>query len=173
MKPITAIIVLLLLVASLSVAGCTSSSSSNTVSTDYPTSGRSNLVGGAVEYLRSEYNIGYLNEKQKSFDVNWISNTQAQIHEEFIDTQDYSTIEHDYTITHFPSTAEATTYLQTSTITYAGTSTTPNTPIIDYYKITGTTPTVYKVYQEDFGLESISQFDSLIVEYTATVQNSS
>ena len=46
-KPITAIVVILLLVACLSVAGCSVASDSK-ASTDYPTSGRSKLIEGAV-----------------------------------------------------------------------------------------------------------------------------
>ena len=153
------------LVAAILVAGCTS-----TVSTDYPSSGRSKLVEGAVGYLRDVYNTGYSNTKQKSFDVNWISNTQVKIHEESVSTQNYATIKKDYTITHFPSTAEASTYLGKSGLTYDASSSSLTTPIIDYYKITGKTPSFYKVFQTNLaGMKSISQFDSLIVEEESTV----
>jgi len=173
LKSITAITVLLLVITSMSVCGCTTlpgfsgSSSGGSVSTDYPTSGRSKLVEGVVENLRSTYNTGYQNEKQKSFDVNWVSDVWAQVHEERIDTQNYKTYKEDYKIIHYPSTDAATTYFNNNAEKY-GTSQSYGDAVIDYYKITGKTPTVYNKFAEySFSTDSISQFDSLIVERTS------
>jgi hypothetical protein len=128
--------------------------SPGSVSTDYPASGRSKLVEAAVEYRRDDFNTKYLDTKSESFDVNWISNT---------------THLKDFTITHFPSTAEATTYLTNNAAKYGTSIQSSFDPVIDYYKITGKTPTVYTMYTKDyFSLTSISQFDSLIVERNST-----
>jgi hypothetical protein len=143
--------------------------SPGSVSTDYPASGRSKLVEAAVEYRRDDFNTKYLDTKSESFDVNWISNTTAQIHEVTKNTEEYTTHLEDFTITHFPSTAEATTYLTNNAAKYGTSMQSSFDPVIDYYKITGKTPTVYTMYTKDyFSLTSISQFDSLIVERNST-----
>jgi len=143
--------------------------SPGSVSTDYPATGRSKLVEAAVEYRRDDFNTKHLDTKSESFDVNWISNTTAQIHEVTKSTEDYTTHLEDFTITHFPSTAEATTYLTNNAAKYGTSIQSSFDPVIDYYKITGKTPTVYTMYTKDyFSLTSISQFDSLIVERNST-----
>jgi len=72
------------------------------VSTDYPTSGRSKLVEGAVEQIRSSAeNDADSTHKLQAFTVTWTNDTQAQTHEELLDTQTFDVSVKDITLTHF------------------------------------------------------------------------
>jgi hypothetical protein len=169
LKSITAITVLLLLVASLSVAGCTSSSSSSTVSTDYPTSGRSKLIDGAIEQVRpSDSSSG--NYKTQAFTVNWISNTQAKVHIETVNTKSFDVTKKDLTFTHFPSTDAATNYysgIRSSGVWNGNWQYGP----IDYYRLTGKVPTVVNGNHDDWGNNGKAQYDTFVVELTSSTIN--
>lgn len=163
-KLITAIIVLLLLVASLSVAGCTSSSSSSIVSTDYPTSGRSKLVEAAVEQIRKDVEGATSSDyKLQSFTVNWTSDTRAETQELRLDTKTFDVYEYTIDITHFPTTDAATAYYKSHEyFTFKGTGW--SSPPIDYYKLTGKAPKVYNEARDSWGNNGILQYDNLVVE---------
>lgn len=161
-KPITAIVVLLFLVACLSVAGCSVASDSK-ASTDYPTSGRSKLIEGAVEQIRKDAEGSTSSDKLQSFTVNWTSNTQATTQELRLDTKTFEVYEYTIFIKHFPTTDEATAYYKGHEYyTFKGTGW--STPPIDYYKLTGKAPKVYNEARDGWGNNGILQYDNLVVE---------
>lgn len=165
LKPIAAITVLLLVVASLSVAGCSVASDSK-ASTDYPTSGRSKLIEGAVEQMRSQSSSSDdYNSKTQAFTVNWISNTQAKTHKEVLETDTFRVRVTEYTFTHFPSTNDATTYYTSHAHYGYGSGSFSQWPF-DYYKLTGKAPTVHNGNSDTFGVNGIGQYDALVVEQT-------
>ena len=168
LKPITAIIVLLLLVASLSVTVCSTSSNSksSTVSTDYPTSGRSKLIEGAIEQVRPS-DSSSSDYKTQAFTVNWISNTQDSVHIETVNTKSFDVNAKDLTFTHFPSTDAATTYFEGNKSYGVWNGNWEGGPI-DYYALTGKVPTVVNGNHDDWGDNGIAQYDAFVVEMTSS-----
>jgi hypothetical protein len=175
LKPITAIAVLLLVVASLLVAGCTSSTSSSTVSTDYPTSGHSKLIEGTVAYRKSIAESTSGSDKPKAFEVTWITDTKAKVHEERLDPQDYRVSVNDITFTHYPNTNEASTYFNMYKGRYGFSD--PSYQVINYEKLTGKLPTVYHgvsagtplVRSNDIIDQYMYQYDALVAELTESI----
>ncbi|MGA2885027.1 MAG: hypothetical protein ABSE80_07730 [Halobacteriota archaeon] len=167
MKSITAIVVLSLVIACLSVAGCTSSSSSSTVSTDYPTSGHSKLIEGAIEQVRPSDSPSS-DSKTQAFTVTWINDTQAKVHIEILDTESFDVSVKNYTFTHFPSTDAATTYFEESNRSYGVWNGNWKGGPIDYYTLTGKVPTVINGNHDDWGDNGIGQFDAFVFELTSS-----
>jgi len=157
LKPIAAIAVLLLVAASLLVAGCTTSSDSKsgTISTDYPTSGRSELVEGAIEYQRNSL------PSSTQFTVEWKNNTWAVATEE---RQDGSTFVTGYR--HYPSVDKASAWFD-DLIRYVYAKETSASTL--YHDITGKWPTVSRARAEaDEPQTTLQQYDALIVQTQLT-----
>jgi hypothetical protein len=153
LKPIAAILVLLLLVASLCVAGCTTSSDSKsgTVSTDYPTSGRSELIGAAIEHQRNSL------PSSTEFTVEWKNNTWAVTTEQRADGSTYVT-----GYEHWRSVDEASAIFdpEIGLFFLKETSASPTW----YHEITGKWPTVSKALADiDEPKTGVQQYDALIV----------
>ena len=152
-KPITAIIVLLLVVASLLVAGCTTSTTSNTNQT--PTSSTATHDAFLEKYLASYKSQQYNNTNLsvKAWDVTWTNSTSARIQDTFFNKSVNRTVTIDETFSVFPTSQDATNYLNTmnktayslaSTVYDAGTSGI-------HYKATGHAPQIYKNYEWNEG----------------------
>jgi len=162
LKPITAIIVVSLFVASLSVTGCTSTSS--TVSTDYPTSGRSKLIEGAIEQVRpSDSSSG--DWKTQDVNVMWMGDTEATVYIKDVNTKSFDVLIREFTFTHWPSTDAATEYFYKKK-DYDFSTSWGVSPPIDYYKLTGKVPTVVHYNRDSWGSNGIAQYDAFVVEKT-------
>jgi hypothetical protein len=174
MKPIMVIAVLVLMVASLFVAGCTTevpvevkvgpaNNQASNVSTAYPMSGRSPLVQAVVEYYR---NIEYMGGRYDPFNVTWINNTAAKTTGIVTSGEGYSKTVRTVNMTfiHFPTIAAASAYFDSLRPRYLEKSSGING--VPYDKITGTLPTVTKevrtVYEPIYHQSRLTQQDALI-----------
>jgi hypothetical protein len=150
-------IIVVVIIASLSVAGCSTNNTnqSGTVSTDFPTSGRSQLIEAAIEHQRNSL------PSSTQFTVEWKNNTWAITTE---DRQDGSTLVTAYT--HWPSVDEAGAWFDWYRGAVGGEDT--NAPTW-YHDITGKSPTISKaladVTEPQTGLQ---QYDALTVETRLT-----
>jgi hypothetical protein len=172
-KPITAIIVLSLVVASLLVAGCTTSTTSNTnqtpsTATQTPSATPSTATQDA---FLGKYLTAFENRTRASgmnftaWKVTWINGTSARL--EFSARENTSSANAVVILTKFPTTQDATNHLNTMnktgfslTDTQCGSSESE----MAYQDAAGHALQVCKTYEYgDFG---ISQFDNLILETT-------
>ena len=127
LKPITAITVLLLVVASLLVAGCTTSTTSNTSQTpnaNATTSTAPTTTHDAVlERFVTAYKgfitdaLGPRNGTITDWQVTWHNNTTANIRATAHYTQANVTVTYNRTVIIFPSTDAATAYLANYNLT--------------------------------------------------------
>jgi hypothetical protein len=155
-KKLLAIIVIVI-IASLSVAGCstTNTNQSGTVSTDYPTSGHSTLIEAAIEHQRNSL------PSSTQFAVEWKNNTWAITTE---DRQDGSTLVAGYT--HYPSASEASAFYDDLIRYVYGEDASPSTW---YHDITGKWPTVSRATAEPGDPQTtLQQYDALIVQTQLT-----
>jgi hypothetical protein len=170
-KPITAIVVLLLVVASLLVSGCSSSNPSTTNQT--PTSSTATHDTLLENFLVVVKNRTYeeKNWSVKAFEVTWINSTSARLEESIFNKTANATINHVVTYMVFPTTQDATNYLNATNKTAYSLSSTQYTSGGVYQNATGHAPTVYKEYVWNEGNEfvmsqytyhAISQSDNII-----------
>jgi len=178
LKPITTIAVLSLLFASLLVAGCTTSTTSTTNNTNQTTSTATTSTAATHDaflekYLAAIKNVTYANSSWNvsAWKLEWINSTSAHLQDAMRVKTANQTLSYDTTYTVFPTTQDATNYLNAmnkaayslSSTTYTGTA---------YQKATGHEPQVYKNYVWNEGSPSniseykrheISQLDNFIV----------
>jgi hypothetical protein len=181
LKPITVVAVLLLVVGSLSVAGCTTdvpvevkvgpanqaTNQAGYVSTTYPASGRSQLVQGCVEYYR---HIEYIGGHYDPYNVTWINNTAANTVGTVKNGEGYmkSVRTVNMTFIHFPTVAAASAYFDSLRPLYLEKSTYISG--VPYDKITGTLPTVTKEVKNtnNHNTNTLTQQDALITKTVDT-----
>jgi hypothetical protein len=167
LKPITAIVVLSLVVASLLVSGCVQKEISLAPANKsaYPTSGRSLLVEAITKYDRDQRWFD-------TYNVKWINNTTAQAtgKENIGDNIMTSTT----TYTHFPTVEAASAYFDLLRSQYPekreGIS---FSDVASYYDVTGKFPTVTKQlhndhYVNDDYSRTLTQQDALITQRAVT-----
>jgi len=181
LKPITAIVVLSLVVASLLVAGCTTSTTSNTSPTPTP----STITHDAfLEKFVTAFKASWYADKNYSTDaweVTWINGTSARVELTAKPNTTATTQKANFvmTFTAFPTTQEATNHLNAMNKTgYSLESSkcgnaTSGAPAA-YRNVTGQAPQTCKDYERSEGASSsldyrmyyIDQFDNLIMEAT-------
>ena len=149
LKPITAIIVLLLVVASLLVSGCVKSPTSTTNQTPNASATPSTESHNAtLDKLLSAYkNSTYSNKSWTvlAWEITWINSTSARVQETRAFKGESETWNYDNTFWIFPTTQAATTHLNAmNKTTYSLYSTVY--PGGDYQNVTGHTPQVFKQY---------------------------
>jgi hypothetical protein len=185
-KPIAAIVVLLLMVSLISVAGCTSSSPTPTPTakatvtvtatpkaTTTPTSSTATHDSFLEKYLAAEKTVqdSRSSERIDVWDVTWINSTSARL-EYIVHNKTMSNIGMSGNMTYiaFPTTQDATKYLNAMNKTgYSLASTVWESSGL-YEKVTGHAPQIYKEYEwkEGFSIQHrIYQTDNLIVVNTA------
>jgi outer membrane murein-binding lipoprotein Lpp len=175
-KPITAIIVLLLVVASLLVAGCTTSNTSTTNQTPSATSSEAAHNTTLEKYLTA-FKANWYADKNvsiKAWEVSWINSTSAKLERTALNKTTNYTVNGVTTYIIFPTTQEATQYLNAMTKTNYSLASTIYTGGTTgaYYNVTSHAPTVYKDYSWDEGnqleykLHDIQQFDNIVVVST-------
>jgi hypothetical protein len=171
-KSITAIAVLLLVVASLLVAGCTSSNTNTNNQT--PNASTATHDAALESYLAGGKNESYAqkNSEVKAFEITWINSTTARLEITTLNKSTNATINEASTYTIFPTTQEATNYLNALNKTaYSLASTTyPSSGV--YKNITGHAPQTYKYYQWNEGNPfNISEYKNhLIVQFDNIVK---
>ena len=164
LKPITAIIVLFLVVASLLVAGCTTSTTSNTNQT--PTSSTATHEAFLEKYLAA-YNNTTHSDKNRKFtvwDVTWLNSTSLRIES----TQRNLTTNYTWNVVDnimlFPTTQDATNYLNAMNKTAYSLASTQYVSGA-YQNVAGHAPTVYKAYEWlDGNVNNISEYKHHIIQ---------
>jgi hypothetical protein len=175
LKPITAIIVLTLVVASLSVAGCTilpapktdnqasNVSTTTLVSTAYPTAGKSELLRAIV--ADENKSIG---SSLDGYKVTWINNSTVKI-EGTKTVNNFSLVQtFNYTFTHFPTANAASAYFDSNRPQYTETLLANHSSL--YSRVTGQNATVINsvwrlgTLRTDEVTYTLEQFDALIIE---------
>ena len=174
-KSITTITVLLLVVASLLVAGCTTNTTSNTNQT--PTSSAATNDAFLEWYLAEYKNVSYANTNlsHKAWELTWINSTSARLEYTFFNKTANMSFNHLQTYIVFPTTQDATNYLNAMNKTAYSLISTQYISGGAYQKLTGHTPTVYKEYKwnegnvnilSEYTAHEIAQLDNLIDIHT-------
>jgi outer membrane murein-binding lipoprotein Lpp len=176
LKPITAIAVLLLVAASLLVAGCTS----NNTSTNNQTPNASTATHDAFleNYLAAYKNNTYADKNAKItvWETTWINSTSVQLLDTIINKTANRTWSYDETLIVFPTTQDATNYLNAMNKTAYSLASTQYEHKGAYYNVTGHAPQIYKYYVwnegnpfnfSEYKQHVIFQFDNLVDVYTA------
>jgi outer membrane murein-binding lipoprotein Lpp len=183
LKPIVAITVLSLVVASLLVAGCTTSTTSNTNQTSSATSSTAThdalLEKLLAEYKNQEDKNSSLS--MKAWEVEWINSTSARLQETAVVKPSNTTISYDITYMVFPTSQDATQYLNAMNKTAYSLATTlyrDSPTALAYQNATGHAPQIFKKYQwnernslniSEFKLHEILQADNIVVVDTAKI----
>jgi outer membrane murein-binding lipoprotein Lpp len=173
-KSITAIIVLSLVVASLLVSGCTNS----TNNTNQTPSAATQHDAFLEHYLAADQNLSYAdkNYSYKAWEVTWINSTSARLEDTYLNTSRNTTTNEVATYIIFPTTQDATNYLNGMNKTAYSLASTVFPSGGLYPKITGHAPQVYKLYQwnegnpfniSEYKLHVIVQFDNMVKIGTA------
>jgi hypothetical protein len=162
-KSIVAIVVLSLIGLSLSVAGCTTSNQT-------PSATPSTTTHDAFleKYLAEYKNVTYTEtiENINAWNLTWINSTSA--HLEWTD----GTLNHVETFIKFPTTLDATHYLNTMNLTAYSLCSTQYSAGGVFQKTTGHAPQTYKDYEWNEGSQSniaeykyqqITQLDNLLI----------
>jgi hypothetical protein len=167
LKPITAIIVLLLVVASLLVAGCiqtevtlSPANQANNVSTAYPTAGKSELLQAIVAE----------NSDVPNSTFTWINNTAVKHHYTFTAYGGEFLYTKDITFIHFPTVNAASAYFDSKRPQYSEKSLSADYGST-YHLATHQDATVIKsvwdlksISHSDDVTYRLEQFDALIIE---------
>jgi len=178
LKPITAITVLLLVVASLLVAGCTTSTTSNTNQSPSATPSTATNNATLENYFVIHKNRTYENKNfsVKAWEVTWTNSTSARLEYTLLNKTTNRTASDISTLMIFPTTQDATTYLNAMNKTAYNLASTIYPSEGTYLNVTGHAPTVYKQYVWNEGNEyvisqytyhEISQLDNIIITSTA------
>jgi outer membrane PBP1 activator LpoA protein len=174
LKPITAIIVLLLVVASLLVAGCTTSTNNQTPSATPSTATHDAFL---EKYLAEYKNVSYAdkNISFKAWEVMWINSTSARLEETLVNKSTNGTFNYIQTFTVFPTSQEATNYLNAMNKTEYRLASTQYTSGGAYENATGRAPQIYKQYVwnegnpfniSEYQYHRIEQTDNIVVVLT-------
>jgi len=175
LKSITAIVVLLLVVASLLVSGCTSGTTSNTNQT--PSASTATHDAFLEKYLAAYKNTSYSDKDRsvRAWELTWINSTSARLEWAFLNKTVNTTGNYVQTLMVFPTTRDATNYLNAMNKTAYSLASTQYPSEGTFRNATGHAPTVYKEYVwnegnpfnlSDFKYHDISQLDNIIVVTT-------
>ena len=181
LKPITAIIVLSLVIASLLVAGCFSTpsdthqtpSASATLSTATHDAFLEKHVAAFKNTTTSDNNVNFT-----AWEVTWINSTSARIQDTSTNKTTNATWSYVRTFIVLPTTQDATNYLNAmKTANYSLSSTVYRSSGGAYRSVIGNAPTVYKYYEwnegnplniSEFRDHNIIQTDNIISIETGT-----
>ena len=154
LKPITAILVLVLVVASLLVSGCTTSTTNQT-----PTPSTTTHDALLEKFLAAYKDIEYSNTSQQvnAWELDWINSTSVRLQfAELTKPSNYTneTTAYDATFTVFPTSQDATNYVNAmNTTAYSLYSTvyTDSDSGLAYQNVTGHAPQIFKGYEWNVG----------------------
>jgi hypothetical protein len=174
-RSITAIVVFLLVVAALSVAGCTASD----ISQSSPSKGKHDAF---LENYLETYKNSFDSDPRlnvKAWELTWINSTSAQLEVTCLSKTTNTTVNFVETLIVFPSTKNAANYLDEVNKTAYSLATTqyPNGGI--YQLATGNVPQVYRDYvwnegnqfnASEYKRHEIQQLDDLLITTTWKLQ---
>ena len=172
-RSITAIVVFSLVVASLFVAGCTTSD----ISQSSPSKGKHDAF---LENYLETYKNSFDSDPRlnvNAWELTWINSTSAQLAVTFLNKTTNTTVNSVQTLSVFPSTKHATNYLDAmDKAAYSLASTQyPNGGI--YQLATGNVPHVYRDYvwnegnqTSEYSHHEIQQLDDLLIITTRELQ---
>lgn len=173
LKPITAITVLSLVVASILVSGCTTSITNQTPSAN-TTSSTATHDAFLEKYLAAYKNTSSTgNFSQKAWQLTWVNSTSAHLNQMVLNKTTNVTWNSVSTIMVFPTTQEATNYLNAMNKTGYGLASTEYPSAGAYQLATGHAPQVFKDYEKNVGNPSntseytryrIQQLDNIIFD---------
>jgi len=145
---LTAITILSLVIASLLVAGCTTSTTSNTNQTPSATPSIATHDAFLEKYLTEYKNRTYTNENlsMKAFEVTWINSTSASLQKTYFNKSQNLTWSNAETLIVFPTTQDATNYLKAVNKTAYSLVNTSYPVEGTYQNVTGHTPEIYREY---------------------------
>jgi outer membrane murein-binding lipoprotein Lpp len=174
MQKLIAVIVLIV-VASLSIAGCTSSTNSNQT----PSAASSAAPSAATphdfleKYLTAYKNDRYSNSSihVQAWQLDWINSTSARVQLTALDKSTNITGAWDRTYMVFPTTQDATNYVMAMNLTAYSLASTVYTTGGVYQNVTGHAPQIYKQYEYSEGsvlignykLHEIQQVDNIVI----------
>ena len=145
-KPITAIVVLLLVVASLLVSGCTTQTD-NIATNQTPSTTTSTATHDAFleKYLAAYKNTSYANKNTsiKAWEVTWINSTSARLEWTVFGNSTNGTYNYQETYLVFPTTQDATNYLNATNKTAYSLVNTIYPSGGAYRNLTGNAPQIY------------------------------
>jgi hypothetical protein len=169
LKPITVIIVLSLVVASLLVAGCTNNNNNNQT----PSASTATHDAFLEKYLAAYKNVTHSNKNQsyKVWELTWTNSTSARLQYTFLNTTTNATWTYDDTLMVFPTSQDATNYLNSLNKTAYSLASTVYTSGGAYQNVTGHAPEIYKSYVwnegnpfniSEYKYHGIDQLDNII-----------
>ena len=170
-KQTALITVLLIVVVSLFAAGCTTNTTSNTNQT--PSASTATHDASLESYLAGAKNEAYAQKtwNVKAWEVTWINSTSARLENTNLNTTTNATFNEVSTYTIFPTTQDATNYLNAINKTAYSLASTTYPSSGTYKNITGHAPQTYKYYQwnegnpsniSEYKLHLIVQFDNIV-----------
>ena len=181
LKPITVIAVLLLVVASLLVSGCIDTTPSFPMVTPTPTASAtpSTATHDALleKYLAENKNISYADsgEHIRAYELEWINSTTAHLLRSYQNTSTDETWSYDDTYVVFPTSQDATNYLNAINKTAYRLASTQYPSEGAYLTATGHAPQIYKQYVwnegnpfniSEYTGHAITQLDNIIATDT-------
>jgi hypothetical protein len=174
LKSITVILVLLLVVASLLVTGC---STSNTNQTPSATASTATHDAFLESYLAAYKNVMSSNSSLsvKAWELTWTNGTSARLQWTTLYKPTNQTLNYDETLTVFPNSQDATNYLNAINKTAYSLASTIYPSGGAYQKAEGHQPQIFKdyVYNEgnpfnisEYQRHEISQLDNIVIVST-------
>jgi hypothetical protein len=184
LKSITVLAVLLLVVVSLLVTGCTTSTTSNTNQTSSAATSTATHDAFLENYLAIYKNVSYADKNTtiKAWEVTWINSTSARLQIVGRNESANFTVSAEAIFIVFPTTQDATNYLNVTNKTGAYYLDSTEYSIGSYFgrlyqNVTGHAPTVFKDFTWTEGSESdrstykfsqLIQIDNLFIVTTAS-----
>ena len=168
------VIFAIVIVASLSVAGCTTTSNT-TNNTNQTTSAAAH--NATLEKYLAAYKSVYssdTNESLQAWQLTWINSTSANLLETVLNKTTNVTDAWVETIMLFPTTQDATNYVNAMNLTAYSLASTESQSGGLYQNVTGHAPQIYKQYEYsegsvllgDYKLHEILQLDNIVTVAT-------
>ncbi len=164
-------IIVLVMVASLSVAGCTTTNNTTQTSSAAPKAATQHDAF-LEKYLTTYQNLRYSNSSLdfKAWELTWINSTSARLQETVLAKTTNRTVSYDETFILFPTTLDATNYLNAMNTTAYSLASTEYTGGGAYQGATGHAPQIYKQYVWNEGNPSnISEYEFHMIEQIDTM----
>ena len=167
-KPIAAIVVLSLVVVSLLVSGCTTSTTNQTPSASAATQHDAFLDKFIAAYKDTQYSNK--SRQVHAWELDWINSTSARLQYTILYPSNVTntTVAYDATFMVFPTSQDATNYvnaINTTAYSLASTVYTDSPGGLAYQNVTGHAPQVFKGYQWNVGsyeTNEIKQADNIV-----------
>ncbi|MGD0716772.1 MAG: hypothetical protein ABR979_01725 [Halobacteriota archaeon] len=163
----------------VSVAGCTTTNNTTQTTPSAAPTAATQHDAFLEKFLTTYKNMAYSNSNLsiKAWELDWINSTSAHLHWTTIVKPSNYTWNYDFTYTVFPTSQDATQYINTVNKTAYSLASTKN-PGGPYQNVTGHAPQIYKQYLynegnpsniSEYRLHEILQLDNIVVVTTAKI----